>query len=116
MLGQIQAQKNGASADVSAGDAKSMAGFKSFLTAIKLSSSLSWKRSLPSQLSAAEYASNAKIGKLYDNMAVDWPISVLISMMTMPKVSLHAAQIQKENKKAKGLVKGAPCSARSRPR
>ena len=96
MLGKIQTQMNGASADVSAGDAKFMAGFKSFLTAIKLASSLSWKRSLPSQLSAAEYASNVKFGKLYDNMAVNWPISVLISMMTMPKLSLYAAQNQKE--------------------
>ena len=52
--------------------------------------------SLPSELSAAENASNAKFGKLYDNMAVDWSISVLISMMTMPKVSLHTAQNQKE--------------------
>ena len=48
---------------------------------------------------------NVKFGKLYDNMAVDWPISVLISMMTMPKVSLHAAQVQKETVYAKGLVK-----------
>ena len=70
-----------------------------------MASSLSWKRSLPSEPSPAEDASNAKFGKLYENMAVDWLISVLTSMMTMAKVSLYAAQNQKENEDAKGLVK-----------
>jgi len=57
LLGEVQAQKDAASADVSAADAKSMAGFKSVMDKVA------------SELSSAEAASDAKFGQLYGDMA-----------------------------------------------
>jgi len=57
LLGKIQAQKDAASEDISAADAKSMAGFKTVMTKVA------------DELKIAEAASDAKFGVLYDDMA-----------------------------------------------